>query len=205
MKTSALTIIFCVFLATGCGDQSSAEPTWERCEATSDCELVDVACCEPCGRDILASGYVAVNREQRDAYLQSDAYAALDGSCDTDLCPACEGLTLEQPTGHVRAVCAPEGRCEVYDVQSSPEASCEVSTDCVFRWGTCCPPPAISPDQNWDYVTLNSASEADYADRVCVGMERACPEYAYPDFSADFIPECSALKQCIAGQVTEAR
>jgi hypothetical protein len=130
---------------------------WQACADSTECVATFPGCCDHCAETSLDNS-VAIARDSVAAYR--------DSVCsDATVCPRC----VSNPNPNLHAVCT-EGRCTLVDISTTPLVHCSEPSDCKLRPAACC---ECDPSAQW--ISINTASETDYADLVC-GPDTNCPE-----------------------------
>ncbi len=171
--------------ATG-GTSGAGGQTFDSCSSSGECTLVPAACCGACNPQL--SDYVALNSSQVNAYLSQRA-------CTDIACAPCPApLPQADASGNFGALCV-SGRCQAFDVRSSPLSRCEKSTDCALRMGvSCC--------EGCGGGLAAVSTQLDLQKQLCGDGGFACPACA-PIYPAAASAQCGTDGHCAVSWLTQ--
>ena len=150
------------------------------CTRNSECVVAPKRCCPPCGvwgvDDVIAMALVD----------NIDYYRTLGCNRQED-CRRCPAVSFTSPEGNLQATCN-AGHCELLVVSQSEVSACTEDSDCVLRWGMCCPPLGVSG--RWNFWAIHRDQEAAYQGLLCDDVPPQCMATNPPSFPDGISARC---------------
>lgn len=160
------------------------QPSWNSCSVTSDCGLVSMGCCSPCGSPTLDQ-LDPINLTQRDAHFMDVCPAPTP-------CPRCATGTNPNLVATCRLA-----HCTGVDISMTALSACTADTDCVIRYANCC---SCSGDAS-QVVSVRVDAESAVEQLLCDGG--ACPLDCAPRMDPGFHAVCDpTTRHCTAVPLT---